>query len=242
MSIRRILLVVLGVVALLALYVAGAWYGLYGRLKARGRRPRRPSPRRSSVSAVPTTPAAAALSVVPPDKQILFGDFHVHTTFRPTRSPSPADRAGRGRPSVGGCLRLRPLLFALDFWSINDHAENMTPAQWDETVASIRECNAVAGEGEPDTVAFLGWEWTNVGATPDEHWGHKNVVMRGIGEDEVPARPISSAGTRGRHAGGRRRVGTRLMALRGAMPASATDFARFLADRARTCPAKTAST
>ena len=68
---------------------------------------------------------------------------------------------------------------ALDFWSINDHAEAITPRHWRETVDAIRQCNAVAGDpANPDTVAFLGWEWTQVGATPADHYGHKNVVLR----------------------------------------------------------------
>ena len=82
---------------------------------------------------------------------------------------------------------------ALDFWSINDHALAITPPLWAETKQAIRQCNAVAGDASsPDTVAFLGWEWTNVGSTPDDHWGHKNVVLRDLDDDQIPARPIST--------------------------------------------------
>ena len=84
---------------------------------------------------------------------------------------------------------------ALDFFSINDHAEGLTPAQWGETVESIRQCNAVAGDpASPDMVAFLGWEWTQMGTTPADHYGHKNVIVRGLDDDEIPARPIAAAG------------------------------------------------
>ena len=53
-----------------------------------------------------------------------------------------------------------------------------------ETVETIRACDAVGGSGSdgPDTVPFLGWEWTQVGLTPDKHFGHKNVVLR---EDDL---------------------------------------------------------
>src|SRR5690606_37348388 len=84
---------------------------------------------------------------------------------------------------------------ALDFWSINDHAEASTPRRWRETREAIRQCNALAGDPEqPDVVAFLGWEWSQVGPTPDTHYGHKNVILRGLADDEVPPRPIGAAG------------------------------------------------
>ena len=83
----------------------------------------------------------------------------------------------------------------LDFWSINDHAEALTPQRWRETQESIRHCNEVAGDpASPDLVAFLGWEWTQVGRSPADHFGHKNVVLRDTDEALVPARPISAAG------------------------------------------------
>src|SRR5436853_333245 len=73
---------------------------------------------------------------------------------------------------------------SLDFWSINDHAESITPDHWRETKEAIRQCNAVAGDPKnPDVVAFLGWEWTQVGRTPKDHYGHKNVILRETAED-----------------------------------------------------------
>ena len=82
---------------------------------------------------------------------------------------------------------------ALDFWSINDHAESITPRHWRETIESIRQCNAVAGDpADPDVVAFLGWEWSHVGETPETHYGHKNVIFRDFADDLVPARPIAA--------------------------------------------------
>jgi hypothetical protein len=83
---------------------------------------------------------------------------------------------------------------ALDFYSINDHASNIDPADWRRTVESIRQCNARAGGNDaPDLVAFLGWEWTQAGTTPGNHYGHKNVVLAHTDEANIPTRPIAAS-------------------------------------------------
>ena len=127
-------------------------------------------------------------------KQILFGDLHVHTTYS-------SDAFTLSLPMMGG-LGLHPPAdacdyarhcAAIDFWSINDHAEGLTPAYWESTREAIRQCNAVAANSlAPDTVAFLGWEWSQVGPTPETHLGHKNVVLLDTEEGRVPLRPIAA--------------------------------------------------
>jgi hypothetical protein len=138
--------------------------------------------------------AATGIGVWRP-KQILFGDLHVHTTFSLDAflfSIPPIGSEG-AHPPADACDFARHCS-ALDFWSINDHAEGITPAHWRQTVEAIRECNAVAGDpANPDTVAFLGWEWTQVGTTPAEHYGHKNVVLAEMEPERVPKRPIDAA-------------------------------------------------
>ena len=106
----------------------------------------------------------------------------------------PADAAGRGRASAGRRLRLRALLLRRSTSGASTTTPRaITPEHWQETKDAIRQCNAVAGDPtNPDVVAFLGWEWTQVGATPDDHYGHKNVIFRDTAEDEVPTRPISA--------------------------------------------------
>jgi hypothetical protein len=133
-----------------------------------------------------------------PEKQILFGDLHVHTTFSPDAfMRSLPMLAGEGaHPPADACDFAR-YCSELDFWSINDHAEGISPQHWQETKEAIRQCNAVAGDPHnPDVVAFLGWEWTQVGQTPADHYGHKNVIFRDLGEDQVPKRPISALSPR----------------------------------------------
>lgn len=128
------------------------------------------------------------------EKQILFGDLHVHSTFS-------LDAHQMSLPIVGG-VGVHPVAdacdfarhcSALDFWSINDHAESLTPKRWKETKETIRKCNQLNIDKEnPDCVAFLGWEWTQVGANRGTHWGHHNVILAEEEEALVPARPIAS--------------------------------------------------
>ncbi|MEZ4332952.1 MAG: DUF3604 domain-containing protein [Myxococcota bacterium] len=184
-------------------------------------------------------------------KQILFGDLHVHTTFSFDAFMLSLPLAGGegAHPPADACDFAR-FCSALDFWSINDHAESITPAHWSETVESVRACNAVAGDGgdrrgdegaaaEPDTVAFLGWEWTQVGPTPQTHYGHKNVVLRDLDADRVPTRPIGAAALRGKggivNPFGTARSGAFLRALDAPRM---HDLARFLRETGSvpTCP------
>ena len=128
------------------------------------------------------------------ESQILFGDLHVHTTFSPDAFIMSVPLMGGSglRPPSEACDFAR-YCSSLDFWSINDHAEGITPRRWDETRQSIRECNAVAGDPEnPDMVAFLGWEWSQVATDPGQHYGHKNVIFRDTEDDAVPARAIAA--------------------------------------------------
>ncbi len=130
----------------------------------------------------------------PGEKQILFGDLHVHTTFSfdAFSISLPMNQGEGSHPPADACDFAR-FCSGLDFWSINDHAESLTPQQWEETRNSVRQCNEVAGNpANPDMVTFLGWEWTQIGQTPADHYGHKNVILRDIAEDSVPTRPIAS--------------------------------------------------
>ena len=133
--------------------------------------------------------SAAAL-----EKQILFGDLHAHTTysFDAYNISLPMYEGEGSHPPADACDFAR-YCSGLDFWSINDHAEGLTPRQWSQTRDMVRQCNAAAGDpANPDMVTFLGWEWTQIGNTPKEHYGHKNVILRDTAEGKVPRRPVSS--------------------------------------------------
>jgi hypothetical protein len=140
--------------------------------------------------------ALAGLGAEPAAKSILWGDLHVHSTFSNDAFmfSLPLFQGEGAHPPADACDFAR-FCSDLDFFSINDHAEAVTPAHWAETKESIRQCNAVAGDpADPDLVAFLGWEWSQMGATRQEHWGHRNVIFRELAEDRVPSRPIGAPG------------------------------------------------
>lgn len=200
-----VVLVVIGAGALLYVFSGGVLEGpgevTKGRLPAEviGARAERQAEALLRLGA-----ASGALDEAPPaagagagaGKQILFGDLHVHTTFSADAfmRSLPLLQGEGAHPPADACDFAR-FCSDLDFWSINDHAEALSPSHWKDTKESIRQCNAVAGDSEnPDVVAFLGWEWTQVGQTPANHYGHKNVIFRDTEEENVPRRPISAAG------------------------------------------------
>lgn len=126
--------------------------------------------------------------------QILFGDLHVHTTFSPDAFIMSVPLMGGSglHPPADACDYAR-YCSNLDFWSVNDHAEGITPRRWRETRESIRECNQIAPDPQnPDVVAFLGWEWSQVSTDPGTHYGHKNVIFLDTVDEAVPSRAIAA--------------------------------------------------
>ena len=78
---------------------------------------------------------AAAAAGVAPGSQILFGDLHVHTTisFDAFMLNLPLMGGEGAHPPADACDFARHCA-ALDFYSINDHASNILPEDWINTV------------------------------------------------------------------------------------------------------------
>jgi uncharacterized protein DUF3604 len=129
-------------------------------------------------------------------KQVLFGDLHVHSSYSTDAFlfALPLNHGKGVHPVADACDYAR-YCSAIDFWSITDHAEAITPERWTQTKQSVRQCQAKShDQANPDLVSMMGFEWTQVGAVPSEHFGHKNVIFLGLDDDEIAARPIAAQG------------------------------------------------
>ena len=123
--------------------------------------------------------------------QIFFGDLHVHTTFSQDAFlfSLPVIQGEGAHPPADACNFAR-FCSSLDFFSITDHAEGLTKEMWEDTVKSIKNCDAVSNDDQKDLIAFAGWEWTQMASTPETHYGHKNVILRDL--DNLPEKPIGA--------------------------------------------------
>jgi len=194
------ILIALGGLALLVVIVFYAMaHGWLGRHEGPGVVSEPPIPAEIVAARTDVQRAAAEKVGSKQGKQILFGDLHVHTTVSGDAFllSLPMLEGEGAHPQADACDFAR-YCSALDFWSINDHAEYLTERHWRETIDSIRQCNSVATDASrPDVVAFLGWEWTQRGDAPATHYGHKNVVLKHTDDARIPRRPIGSASSPG---------------------------------------------
>ena len=191
---RMIAIVLASIMAAALIYAAGIVFDWYGELESSGRIEAGPIPDNVRVSRDSAQLRVAENLGVITTKQILFGDLHVHTTFSSDafRMSLPMVQGDGAHPPADACDFARACA-ALDFWALTDHAESLTRDRWDQSVDSVRQCNDIAGDGQsPDMVTFMGFEWTQAGGTPETHYGHKNVIFRDTGPEQLPARPISS--------------------------------------------------
>ncbi|HET6415351.1 MAG TPA: DUF3604 domain-containing protein [Polyangiales bacterium] len=183
----------LGMIGLTAVVALGLWVVLGGgKLQSDG-----------EITAIPLSGSALAArdrvqSAVADDAEtrVLFGDLHVHSTLSVDAFQwSLPLMGGEGvHPPADACDFAR-FCSQLDFYALTDHAEALTPRTWDMVRESIRECNAVDAEAkQPDLVAFTGFEWTQIGTTPEGHFGHRNVIFRETDDARLPTRPIAAPG------------------------------------------------
>lgn len=183
----------LAAAAVLVLALAGLWVVIGGG-KLQEDRPVTPTPLDASIRRA--SGAAEDAASAGREGRILFGDLHVHSTLS-------VDAFQWGLPLVGGegvhppadACDFARFCSQLDFYSLTDHAEALTPRGWEMVRNSIRECNAVEADGGgPDLIAFSGFEWTQVGRTPEAHYGHRNVIFQHPDDARLPARPIAAPG------------------------------------------------
>ena len=125
--------------------------------------------------------------------QVLFGDLHVHSSISLDAYNLTLPLSGsEGVHPVADICDFARYCSSLDFFSINDHAVNVSAKLWKNTKQSIRQCNALSDPQNPDLVAFLGYEWTQAGSGPENHYGHKNVVFLETADDKVPTHPVAA--------------------------------------------------
>ena len=134
------------------------------------------------------------VSQKPSAKKILFGDLHVHTTFSFDALLLNLPIAnGEGTHPVADACNFARFCSNLDFFAVTDHAEWLTKREWKDSLDSIQNCARVSDNlDEPPLVPFLGWEWTQASVNKDTHYGHKNIIIKGIDKEEVPSMPIST--------------------------------------------------
>ena len=188
---------ILAVLLTAGIYVLGVFKGWHGHTRDAGEivGESLPAEMISARTAVQLDAVSAIGSA--PQSQILFGDLHVHSTFSTDAFiwALPMLR-GEGANQVADACDFARYCSALDFWAMTDHAEALTPTRWLQSINSVQQCAARSDpEGPPDVIPFIGFEWTQVGSLPEQHYGHKNVIFETLDVDAIAARPIAAAGT-----------------------------------------------
>jgi len=130
----------------------------------------------------------------PEIKQILFGDLHVHTTFSFDAFMLNLPLAqGEGVHPVADACNFARFCSSLDFFAVTDHAEWLTQREWRDSLNSIQNCAAISSEvDQNEVIPFLGWEWTQTSTNPSQHYGHKNIIVKGLEESKIPPKPIAA--------------------------------------------------
>lgn len=185
------------VILLVAIYTVGIFQGWHGRTRGPGEIAGAEIPATVVAERRAVQTSSRAAIGAPPETEILFGDLHVHSTFSTDAFvwALPLLRGEGANPLADACDFAR-YCSALDFWSITDHAEALTPARWAQTLDTMQRCEAQSSTGvAPDVIPFIGFEWTQVAPLPDDHYGHKNVIFRSLDASEIAARPIAASGT-----------------------------------------------
>ena len=142
----------------------------------------------------PTRSNQVIRSIGEDTKQILFGDLHVHSTFSlDAFLLNLPIQQGEGVHPVADACNFARFCSNLDFFAVTDHAEWLTSREWRDTISSIQNCALISKDlDNPPIIPLLGWEWTQKSLNKSSHYGHKNVILRSIENDEIPLRPIGA--------------------------------------------------
>jgi hypothetical protein len=185
------------IVSAAAFYVTGVFNGWHGQTRDAGEIVGAALPAELIEARTQVQTAAIEEVGATAGTQILFGDMHVHSTFSTDAFvwALPMLR-GEGANQVADACDFARYCSALDFWAMTDHAEALTPTRWSQSIANVQQCAARSDPaGPPDVIPFMGFEWTQVGALPENHYGHKNVIFETLNAEDIAARPIAAAGT-----------------------------------------------
>ena len=182
---------IFAIAAIIGIYLLAFYFGFFGVLEKA-----EPNVNSTYPKDLLTKKIQSQLEHNPSNKQILFGDTHVHSTYSSDAFlwSLPLNNGEGPHPVSDACDYAR-FCSALDFWVISDHAEAATPTKWMEAKKAVRQCNAIHENSEtPDLISFLGFEWTQIDPDKENHYGHKNVMFLETDEESVPVMPIGSGG------------------------------------------------
>ena len=131
------------------------------------------------------------------NKQIVFGDTHVHSTYSTDAFLwSLKTFNGEGPHLMAEACDYARFCSAIDFWVNTDHAEASTPRKWSETIKAVQNCDAVnENDRAKDLISFVGYEWTQINPSDkDDHYGHKNVMFLETDRNLLPNVPFGASG------------------------------------------------
>ena len=182
----------LTILILISAYYFAFFYNFFGTLETAGKNLNKPYPDYLLQSKI-----QSQLKHTNTEKQIVFGDTHVHSTYSTDAFLwSLKNFNGEGPHLMAEACDYARFCSAIDFWVNTDHAEASTPRKWAETIRAVQNCEAVnRGDRAKDLISFVGYEWTQINPdNKDDHYGHKNVLFLETDDELLPKVPFGAAG------------------------------------------------
>ena len=180
------------ILILISAYYFAFFYNFFGTLETAGKNLNKPYPDYLLQSKI-----QSQLKHTNTEKQIVFGDTHVHSTYSTDAFLwSLKNFNGEGPHLMAEACDYARFCSAIDFWVNTDHAEASTPRKWAETIRAVQNCEAVnKGDRAKDLISFVGYEWTQINPdNKDDHYGHKNLLFLETDDELLPKVPFGAAG------------------------------------------------